>query len=59
MANNPDFRSKLFFIGIILMAIVSCDKRGEHSISNSLLENIKLDALQEIDSNSSLTHQMF
>ena len=52
MANNPDFRSKLFFIGIILMAIVSCDKRGEHSISNSLLENIKLDALQEIDSNS-------
>ncbi len=33
------------------MAIISCDKKSEHSISNNLPENIKLDSLQEISNN--------
>ncbi|GAA4940801.1 two-component regulator propeller domain-containing protein [Algibacter agarivorans] len=48
MANNLDKKSKLLFIGIILMAILSCDNKIEQSISNSLPQNFKLDSLQEI-----------
>ena len=51
MANNLNLRSKLLFIGIVVMAIISCDNKGEHSISNNLPENIKLDSLQEINYN--------
>ena len=51
MVNNLDLRSNLFFIGIILMVSISCNKKSEHSISNNLPENIKLDDLQEISYN--------
>lgn len=51
MTNSLNLKSEFFFIGIILMTIISCNKKSEHSISNNLSENIKLDSLQEISHN--------
>lgn len=51
MVKNLDLRNKYFFLVIILIAVIGCDKKHEHSVLNSLPKNIKLDSLKEINNN--------
>ncbi|WNH11163.1 two-component regulator propeller domain-containing protein [Thalassobellus suaedae] len=49
MVKNLDFRNKYFFILIIFIAIIGCNKKHEHSIINSIPENIKSDSQEKIN----------